>query len=154
MKIFALLLALTILSFVKGDDIADNAIADGDDIQLEAEVADGESNMNVESAGEELDSETATADIAKEGRSRAKSTHLHITFRNKYTAEKSDTRHREHTKKTPFEFWTDKIKPNMMKQKILPLDGSKDLVSLVVDMKRHIKIDCNFSSRNVKKMVD
>jgi hypothetical protein len=115
MKIFALLLALTILSFVRSDDVADNAIEDGDDIHLEAEVGENESNMNVESAGEDLDSQTSTADIAREGNGKARSTHMHITFRKKYTAGEKTKKHKDNVKKTPLEHWEDKIKPNMDK---------------------------------------
>ena len=42
----------------------------------------------------------------------------------------------------------------MKKQKIMPLDGSKPLVELLIDQKHHIKVGCNFHPQNVKKMID
>ena len=153
-KILALLLSLTILSFVKADDVSDNALEDGEEIYLDPEVGEGQvDNMNVESADDDLENETATWDIEHTGPGPAKSTQLLITFRKKYTAKDPSKRHKENTKKTPEEFWFDLIKPIIKNQNIVPLDGSKDLVELVVGMNHYIKIDCNFHSRYVKEMV-
>lgn len=133
-KILALLFATAIFSFVRTDDIADNKLDDGDLIALDSEVGEGQvDNMSAETADDEADNETATFEINLEGEDRvAKSTNLHITFRKKYLAKNKDRKHAQNVKKTPEEFWKDLIEPQMAKQKIMPLDGSKPLVSLLL----------------------
>ena len=88
-----LLFAVAIVNFARGDDVADNALEDGEEIYLEDEVGEGQvDNMNVETADDDAEKETATYDIEHEGKD-VKSSHLHITFRKKYLAKNTSSEH-------------------------------------------------------------
>ena len=145
MKSYCVILILTLICFVRSDDVEDNQLAPGEEIILDDVVGEGQiDNMDVQSAGDDKEEDTATYEIDHEAASDSKN-HLHVTFRQMYVAKEAVKEQRRATKKTPEQFFEDLILPTLELKQIQPLDAEKPLLSLVSAHKNNINFEYNFN---------